>query len=283
MKINSDMIKIGKYNTLKVVKNVDFGAYLDGGDAGEILLPARYISHTLKPGEDINVFIYRDNEGRLIATTEHPYAEVGEFAFLQVNDVNATGAFLDWGLMKQLLVPYSEQRMRLSRGMIIPVYVYLDQNTKRVVASAKIEKFIGNTIPTYKIGHKVKILVLKHTEMGYRVIVDNLFYGMVYNNEVYAPLEIGETMDAYVKQVREDGKIDLTLHGGNDGRIDNLARRIAERLRQEPDGFIPLNDASSPEAIRETFQCSKKDYKKAIGNLYRDHTITITEGGIKLK
>ncbi|WP_300805467.1 S1-like domain-containing RNA-binding protein, partial [uncultured Duncaniella sp.] len=269
-------------NILKVVKNVDFGAYLDGGEGVEILLPTRYISKPLHPGEEIEVFIYRDNEGRLIATTEHPFAQVGEFAFLQVSDVNKHGAFLDWGLMKELLVPYSEQRVKLGRGMIIPVYVYLDDASKRIVASAKIEKFLGNRVPAYKRGDKVKALVLKRTEQGYKTIVDDLFFGMVYENELYEPMEIGETVDAFVKQVRDDGKIDLVLHGGNDGRIDSLAAEVMKRLLDQPDGFLPLNDTSSPEAIRGTFHCSKKDYKKAIGSLYRDRAISIEEYGIRL-
>ena len=155
------MVKIGRYNKLRVVKNVDFGAYLDGGDGVEILLPARYIDAPLHPDDEIDVFIYKDNEGRLIATTEHPYVQVGEFAFLQVNDVNRMGAFLDWGLMKQLLVPFSEQTVKLSRGMVIPVYVYLDDASQRVVASAKLDHFLGNTIPDYAIGSPVKALVYK--------------------------------------------------------------------------------------------------------------------------
>ncbi|WP_302318507.1 S1-like domain-containing RNA-binding protein, partial [uncultured Duncaniella sp.] len=152
------MVKIGKYNRLRIVKNVDFGAYLDGGDGVEILLPARYIETPLHKDDEIEVFIYRDNEGRLIATTEHPYAQVGEFAFLRVNDVNRMGAFLDWGLMKQLLVPFSEQRMKLSKGMVVPVYVYLDDASQRIVASAKIEQFLGNKVPKYFLGEKVTAL-----------------------------------------------------------------------------------------------------------------------------
>lgn len=276
------MVKLGKYNTLRVVKNVDFGAYLDGGEGVEILLPKRYITHPLHPDDKIEVFIYRDNEGRLIATTEHPFAQVGEFAFLQVTDVNRHGAFLDWGLMKELLIPFSEQRMKLSRGMIVPVYVYLDDASKRIVASAKIEKFLGNCVPRYKIGDKVKALVLKHVEQGYKTIVDDLFNGMIYENELYSPLTLGESVEAYVKQVREDGKIDLVMHGGNDGRIEALRDQVLNRLQGEPDGFLPLNDASLPAAVRETFHCSKKDYKKAVGALYRDRLITLEEGGIRL-
>ena len=276
------MVKLGRYNTLKVVKNVDFGAYLDGGDGVEILLPARYIGEPLHPGDEIEVFIYKDNEGRLIATTEHPYAQVGEFAFLQVNDVNRTGAFLDWGLMKQLLVPYSEQAVRLSRGMIVPVYVYVDDASQRIVASAKLDHFLGNCIPKYKVGDRVKALVYKHNERGYRAIVDNLFHGMFYESELYRPLEIGEEVTAYVNRVRDDGKIDLLLYGRKDGRVDSLAETIRERLANTQDGFIHLCDSSSPEAIREMFSCSKKDFKKAVGSLYREHLISLVEGGIKL-
>lgn len=276
------MIKLGRYNKLRVVKNVDFGAYLDGGEDGEILLPSRYIDKPLHEGDIIEVFVYRDNEGRLISTTEHPFAQVGEFAFLQVNDVNRMGAFLDWGLMKQLLVPFSEQKVKLSRGMIVPVYVYLDDASRRIVASAKIDKFLGNVFPDYAVGKPVKALVYKHTEMGYKAIVDNLFNGFFYENELYGPLEIGETVTAYVNRVRSDGKIDLLLHGGRDGRIDSLAEAIRTRLALEPDGFLPLSDSSSPESIRAMFQCSKKDFKKALGALYRAHAIALSPEGIKL-
>lgn len=276
------MVKIGRYNTLRVVKNVDFGAYLDGGDGVEILLPARYIGEPLHPGDEIEVFIYKDNEGRLIATTEHPFAQVGEFAFLQVNDVNRMGAFLDWGLMKQLLVPFSEQTIKLSRGMVVPVYVYLDDASQRVVASAKLDRFLGNCVPRYKVGDSVKALVYKHTEVGYKAIVDNLFHGMLYESELYRPLEIGEEVTAYVNRVRDDGKIDLLLYGRKDGRVDSLADAIRERLEKTQDGFLPLCDSSSPEAIREVFNCSKKDFKKAVGSLYREHVISLVDGGIKL-
>ncbi len=276
------MVKIGKYNTLKVVKNVDFGVYLDGGEGLEILLPAKYVESPLHPGDEIEVFIYRDSEERLIATTEHPYAQVGEFAFLQVNAVNRIGAFLDWGLTKQLLVPFSEQKVKMREGMICLVYIYLDDVTKRVVASAKIEKFIGNRYPEYKVGDKVQALIYKHTEIGYKAIVDNLFHGMIYEGDLYVPLVLEEVITAYVKNVRDDGKIDLLLNGGGDGRVEVLAKKIRARLANEPDGFIPLGDSSSPESIRETFQCSKKDFKKAIGHLYKNKIISITSGGIRL-
>lgn len=277
------MLRIGKYNSLKVARNVDFGAYLSDDAGNEVLLPARYISEPLQPGNELEVFVYKDSEDRPVATTERPFAEVGEFAYLQVTQVNKIGAFLDWGLVaKELLVPFSEQKIKLSRGMVVLVYVYLDDVTKRVVASAKIDKFLGNRFPEYKIGNKVEALIFKRGELGYKAIVDNLFHGMIYENELYAPLEIGKTITAYVKQVRDDGKIDLVLSGVNDGRVDALMERIISRLKNEPECFIPLSDSASPETIRATFQCSKKDYKKAIGHLYRERKILITDGGIRL-
>lgn len=277
------MLKIGKYNSLRVSRNVDFGAYLKDEEGNEVLLPARYISSPLQPGDDMEVFVYKDSEDRPVATTERPFAEVGEFAYLQVTAVNNVGAFLDWGLVaKELLVPYREQKMKLSRGMVVLVYVYLDDTTKRVVASAKIEKFLGNCFPHYRLGEKVEVLVYKRSELGYKAIVDNLFHGMIYENELYAPLEIGKTIPAYVKQIRDDGKIDLVLSGGNDGRVDALMERIVERLKAQPECFLPISDLASPETIRATFQCSKKDFKKAIGHLYRERKITITDGGIRL-
>lgn len=277
------MLKIGKYNSLRVSHNVDFGAYLEDEEGNQVLLPARYIGSPLQPGDDIEVFVYKDSEDRPVATTEHPFAEVGEFAYLQVTQVNNTGAFLDWGLIgKELLVPYSEQKMKLSRGMVILVYVYLDDATKRVVASAKIEKFIGNHFPLYKIGDRVEALVYKRTELGYKAVVDNLFHGMIYENELYAPLEIGKRIPAFIKQIRDDGKIDLVLSGSNDGRVDALMDKIVKRLEEQPECFLPISDSASPETIRATFQCSKKDFKKAIGHLYKQRRILITDGGIRL-
>lgn len=277
------MLKIGKYNSLRVSHNVDFGAYLEDEEGNQVLLPARYIGSPLQPGDDIEVFVYKDSEDRPVATTEHPFAEVGEFAYLQVTQVNNTGAFLDWGLIgKELLVPYSEQKMKLSRGMVILVYVYLDDATKRVVASAKIEKFIGNRFPLYKIGDRVEALVYKRTELGYKAVVDNLFHGMIYENELYAPLEIGKRIPAFIKQIRDDGKIDLVLSGSNDGRVDALMDKIVKRLEEQPECFLPISDSASPETIRATFQCSKKDFKKAIGHLYKQRRILITDGGIRL-
>lgn len=274
------MVEIGKYNRLTVKKLVDFGLYLDGGNGVEILLPARYIDSPLQPGDEMDVFIYTDSDDRLIATTEHPYAQVGEFAFLQVVQVNRIGAFLDWGLAKDLLVPFREQKSSMRQGGIYPVYLYLDDASKRVVASAKIEKYIGNTVPRYKRGAEVKALVLQHAEQGFKVVVDNLYSGMLYHNELFREVTVGEEMTAYVKQVREDGKIDLTLSDRCEERVGTLSERIYDRIAANG-GRLSVTDKSSPEEIKALFQCSKKDFKKAVGHLYKERRIVITPEGLE--
>ena len=275
------MIKIGNYNTLRVARFVDFGAYLTDDDNNEVLLPARYVPDDATVGDEIEVFVYTDSEDRPVAVTEHPFATVGEFAFLQVAQVNKFGAFLDWGVPKHLLVPFSEQRLRMEEGGIYPVYVYLDDITKRVVASGKLEKFLGNVIPDYKPGQEVQALVWKHTDIGYKVIVDNLFQGMIYDNEVYAPLEIQQTITAYVKNVRDDGKIDLTVGDRAAKRVSDLTSLILDRIEHDG-GRLTITDSSSSEEIKRAFHCSKKDFKKAVGKLYKERKIAIGEDCITL-
>lgn len=274
------MVNIGKYNRLKVVKLVDFGAYLDGGNGVEILLPAKYIGAPLNVGEEIEVFIYTDSEDRLIATTERPLATVGEFAYLEVVAVNKVGAFLDWGLLKNLLVPFSEQKVRMRPGMVYLVYVYLDDVSKRVAASAKIDKFIGNKFPVCHAGDQVKALVYQHTEIGYKCIVDNLYHGMLYDNELYDSMVLGDTVTAYVKQVRDDGKIDLTLKDRTVERIPELADKMLEIITDC--GKLELTDKSDPEIIKRQLHCSKKDFKKAVGLLLKTQKIQLLDDGIVL-
>lgn len=273
------MIKTGKYNKLEIGRLVEFGAYLrePGTDLPEVLLPARYLPENPVIGDIIDVFVYKDSEDRPVATTEHPFATVGEFAFLEVAAVNATGAFLDWGLPKDLLVPYSEQRSKMRRGGIYLVYVYLDDATGRIVASAKIDKFLGNVIPDYADGAKVKALVYEHTEIGYKAIVDNLHRGIFYANELFSPLEVEQTVEAYVRRVRPDGKIDLTLGGEGRKRTDAVAQRVLQYVRT--DNRTPVGDKSDPELIARLFGCSKKDFKQAVGHLYRDRKIKINPAG----
>lgn len=275
------MLKIGNYNTLEVVKLVDFGVYLDGGNGLEILLPTRYIDKPLHIGDNIEVFIYTDSEDRLIATTLRPLATVGEFAFLRVQQVNKIGAFVDCGLAKDILVPFREQKMRMIQGRNYLVYLYLDDASKRIAASSKIEKFLNNTYPEYKKGQPVQALVYRKNEIGYNVIVNNLHSGMIYDNEIFTNINIGDYVTAYVKNVRDDGKIDLTLSDQIENRIDALSERILKYMMIN-NGSLGVNDNSSPEEIKATFGCSKKDFKKAIGNLYKARKIKIENDKISL-
>ena len=275
------MLNIGKFNTLKVLKIVDFGIYLDGGNGIYILLPVRYISKAVNIGDELDVFIYTDSEDRLIATTETPLTQVGKFSYLDVKSVNKVGAFLDWGLMKDLLVPFSEQRSRMKQGGRYLVYTYLDDTTKRVVASSKIEKFLGNTIPLYTKGTKVHCLIYDENDIGYKIIVENLHKGIIYKNQVYQNLEIGDEIDGFVKQIRDDNKIDVTINDIAVNRIDELAKRFHNFISING-GSTSLGDKSSPEEIKAIMSCSKKDLKKAIGLLYKQHLITINNGIITL-
>ena len=275
------MLQIGKFNELEITHRVDFGLYLDGGEEGEILLPLRYATQDMKPGDKINAFIYRDSEDRLIATTEKPYAHVGDFAFLRVNATNNVGAFLDWGLPKDLLVPFREQKVRMVPGRSYTVYVYLDDETQRIEASARLQTFLDNNIPVIKAGDEVKARIYQRTELGYKVIVNDLFSGLIYHNEIFSEVNIGELHHATVKTVRADGKIDLVLGKSTRNRVNDLADDILDYI-EECGGRISLNDSSSPEEIRETFQCSKKDFKKAIGALFKAKQIVIENDGIRL-
>lgn len=275
------MLNIGNYNTLRIIKILSFGAYLDGGEGKEILLPTRYVPNGAQVGDEVEVFIYHDNEGRLIATTLHPKAVVGEFAFMQVKSVNTTGAFLDWGLMKDLLVPYKEQKLTMREGKWYLVYVRLDHVTGRIMASARIEKFLNNIPPKYKFNQEVDLLVADDTEIGYKVIVNNLHWGMVYHNQVFQRLEKGEHLKGYVKEIREDDKLDISLAPLGYQKVDGVAQTILQAL-QVQNGFLPVHDKSDPEVIYSLFRCSKKAFKQAIGALYRQHRIALEPDGIRL-
>lgn len=277
------MMKIGQRNKLTIARTVDFGVYLDGGDGLEVLLPARYVEPWMTVGKDVDVFIYTDSEDRIIATTEQPLAKVGEVAFLEVVAVNRIGAFLDWGLMKDLLVPFREQRSTMRVGGIYPVYVYLDDASKRVVASAKIDKYLGNVMPQYKRGDKVKALIWRQTPIGMSCVVDNLHVGMLYSNETFMKLQPGMEVEAWVRRVRPDGKIDLMASAPASGRsrTEGLAEEILRRMELN-DGRLQLNDKSSPDDIKEAFQCSKRDFKQSVGHLLKDGKIKQTETGLSL-
>jgi predicted RNA-binding protein (virulence factor B family) len=272
-------MEIGKLNTLRIVKDLDFGVYLDGGNDREILLPARYVPHNVKPGDEVEVFIYHDNEGRLIATTLHPLATVGEFKFMEVKSVNETGAFLEWGLMKDLLVPFREQKAPMKEGRWYLVYVHLDKVSGRIVASARIEKFLDNTFPAYSFNQQVSLLIADETDLGYKVIINNLHWGLLYHKDVFRRLEKGEQLTGYIKEVREDEKIDVSLTPLGYGKVEGVAATILESLRIH-NGFLPIHDKSEPEEIYALFRCSKKTFKQAIGSLYKQKLITLKEDGI---
>lgn len=276
------MIEIGKYNTLRVVKVVDFGVYLDGEERGEILLPNEYVPKDCFPEDYLKVFVYFDSEDRIIATTEVPNIRVGEFAWMKVVSSSSVGAFLDWGLRKDLLVPFREQRDRMEEGKSYLVYAYVDESSDRIVATAKIEKYLDNVPVEYKTGQEVDVLIARKSDMGYNVIVDNLHWGLVYRNEVFRPLKLGQKLKGYIKGIRKDDKIDITLQKKGYDRVDAIVEKILEKL-EDNGGVLDVSDKTAPEIIYNLFECSKKDYKKAIGTLFKDKKIELTDTEIKLK
>ena len=274
-------MEIGKYNKLKVVKLVDFGLYLDGGDGLEILLPVRYVPADAKVEDEIEVFIYKDNEERLIATTERPYGSVGEFRYMKVKEVSGAGAFLDWGIMKDLLVPFREQKTNMVAGKYYIVYIYLDFITRRIVASARLDKFLDNIPPDYKRNQEVDLIVTDKTDMGYKVIINNTHWGLLYNNEVFRELLTGEECKGYIKEIRDDEKIDVSLYPIGYDKVDGVAQQIITALNNN-NGYLPVNDKSDAEKIYALFSCSKKSFKMAVGSLYKERLISIEDTGIKL-
>ena len=271
-------IELGKF---EVVKEVDFGLYLDGGDEGEILLPTRYVPEDCKVGDMLNVFLYLDIDERLIATTLTPLVQVGQFACLEVAWVNQFGAFLNWGLMKDLFVPFSEQKMKMQVGRKYVIHAHLDDESYRIVASAKVERYLSKDRPEYASGDEVNILIWQKTDLGFKAIIDNKYSGLLYENEIFSTLQTGMEMKAFVKQVREDGKVDLILQKPGFEKIDDFSKTLLNYIR-ENDGRIRLNDKSPAEDIYATFGVSKKTFKKGVGDLYKKHLITLHEDGITL-
>lgn len=276
------MALIGKRNSLVILREAPPGYYLDGGSHGEILLPGKYIPKDAVPGGTIDVFVYRDSEDRLVATTQSPYAEVGEFAYLQVVGVNPrVGVFLDWGLEKDLLLPAREQADPLREGDWLVVRVALDEKTDRVIASARLNRALNLTPPPYKEGEAVKLLVTGNTPLGYNVIVNHAHRGLLYHGDLSGPLSTGQKFDGYVRAVRLDDKIDVALDRAGYRRIAPLTEQILESLKTAG-GRMPYHDNSSPEEIRAAFGVSKKAFKQAIGALFRDRRIVIENHGIRL-
>lgn len=275
------MAKIGKKNLLEVVKIAPHGAYLQGGWLGEILLPNRYLPEDCEVGDPLNVFVYLDSEDRFIATTIKPKAQVGEVAFLKVIAVNKVGAFLDWGLPKDLLVPFSQQQTTMEEGKSYLVYVFTDEETHRIAASSKLNKFIERHPEHYTNGQQVELIVNAMTDIGYSAVIDHKDWGVLFYSDVVKPLTIGQKVKGYIKRVRDDGKIDLSLQAPGFAKIDDLAIRVMDLLEKQ-EGFLALSDKSPPEQIYQTFSVSKKSFKTTIGTLYKKRLITIEKEGIHL-
>ena len=245
-------IELGKFNQLEVVKQVDFGMYLDGGEEGEILLPTRYVPEDCKVGDWLNVFLYLDNEERLIATTLTPLVQVGEFACLEVSWVNQFGAFLNWGLMKDLFVPFSEQKMKMQVGNKYVIHAYIDDESFRIVASAKVDRYLSKEKAPYQPGEEVNILIWQKTDLGFKAIIENMYSGLLYDSEIFQTLHTGDTLKAYIKQVREDGKIDLILQKPGFEKVDDFSKTLYHYIADHG-GRIGLNDKSPAEEIYDVF------------------------------
>jgi uncharacterized protein len=277
------ILEIGKYATLKVVKEVDFGFYLDGGPFGEILLPIKQAPEALKTEDNIEVFIYTDSEDRIIATTIRPKAIVGELAFLEVVEVNEYGAFMDWGIYsKHLFVPFREQREKMMQGRSYIVYIDFDEDSERIFATSRFDKHVLTNSDGFKEQQKVEILIAKRTPMGYRVIINGNNWGMLYENEIFQPLKIGQKMEGFIKKIREDGKMDLSLQKqGYRNIIDDNTEVVLNKLKEKK-GFLPITDKSPPEQIYDLFGISKKNFKKAVGALLKNKTIRVEKDGLHL-
>jgi predicted RNA-binding protein (virulence factor B family) len=277
------MATIGRRNTLKIIREAPPGLYLDGGELGEILLPGKFIPPNLKAKDLLNVFIYLDSEDRLVATTETPLAEVGEFAALKVVSVNRNvGAFLDWGLSKDLLLPFREQTKPPRIGQKTVVFILLDETSNRIVASARLNRHLSHNAPEYQPGQPVNLLIVNQTPLGYTAIIENSHRGLLYSDRTTAPLQVGQRLKGYVRNIREGGKIDLSLDPpGAYKQVPSLTGQILEALEKNG-GKINFDDSTSPEQIRATFSVSKNTFKRALAALYKKRRIRFTNPGIEL-
>lgn len=275
------MMEIGRFNRLKVLKTVDFGVYLNGKELGEILLPKRYIKSPLNEGDEIDAFIYTDSEDRLVATTEKPLAQEGDFAPLRVVALTKVGAFMDWGLPKDLFIPFAEQQTEMEEGETHVVYITIDPSSNRLYGSSRLDNFTYKADETCENGQRVQALVVKSTELGFKCIVNNMYLGMLFANEVFQPLKTGDRLECYIKSVREDGKLDLLPQPQGYTRIDPIADNLLKKLKNG-NGFLSLHDKSAPEEIYALLGISKKAFKQAVGQLYREKYITLEDKGIRL-
>ena len=275
------MIKVGEYNKLTAARMLDHGWYLTDDVENSVLLPMKWVPLSLEEGVEIEVFIYRDSEDRLIATTMTPLLLAGQFAKVQVKDVTKIGAFVEMGVEKDLLVPFAEQVKDLDVGDECVIHMFLDNVTDRLTGSTKIEKFLKTFDIPYEEGEKVNALVYKYTDIGFKVIIENQYLGMIYHNQIFDPIRVGDSLEVYVNKLREDGKIDLLIQKPGHLSIGDSTENVLQYLKDN-DGFTPINDKTAPEVIYDIFKMSKKQYKKAIGGLYKKKLIRITEEGIFL-
>jgi len=275
------MTEIGRINKLTVKRMRDYGVHLDGGASGDILLPKKYVPKKCRPGDEIEVFVYADKEAHLRATTQKPHATVGQFAELRVVANGTSGAYLDWGMEKDLLVPKREQQTKMEEGKSYIVFVFLDKKTNRITASSRLDKFLDLQSPNYEAGEAVDLFVCDKTDLGYKVVVNNSHWGMVYKNEVFQKLHVGQQLKGYIKLIREDLKIDVCLQPSGYQKVDDISQNILKTIKALG-GSIAVTDKSPPEDIYSLFGVSKKTFKKAIGTLYKKRLIAIDTNSIKL-
>lgn len=274
------MVQIGRFNKLMILRNSEFGVFLDGGKDGEILLPSRFAKGPYEVGSTLDAFVYIDSEDRLIATSETPLAEVGQFAVLEVVAVEGIGAFLDWGLLKDLFLPFAEQTRDLRIGMEVVVFLYLDKST-RISASMRIDRNINKELGPYNEGQSVDLIICGKTDLGYKAIIEGTHLGVLYENEVFQALHYAQRISGFIRKIRADGKIDLSLQKTGHQAGGEIEPLILAELEKNS-GFLPINDKTSAELIYEMFGVSKKKYKIAIGGLYKKRLIVIADDGIRL-
>ena len=275
------MAQVGRFNKLEVVKEVDFGVYLDGAELGSILLPQRYMPEDCELGDWIDVFLYFDSEDLLIATTETPKVEVGRCEMLKVIDINNAGAFMDWGLPKDLLVPYSEQFKPMEVGYSYVVYVFHDQDSDRIAASTRLQDYLAEESVWIKPRQAVDLLIAGRTDLGYKAVINDQYLGLIFRDDAFRPLKVGERLPGFIKNIRSDGKIDLVISQGTLQGDHDLGEQIIESLRASG-GVSTLTDKSQPDEIYRTFKVSKKKYKQALGSLYRSKRILLSAEKIQL-
>ncbi len=275
------MATIGTFNTLTIIDIIEHGAILNGDDLGEILLPNRYVPENAAIEDNVDVFLYNDSLDRLVATTEKPKAKVGDFASLKVVQVNKIGAFLDWGLPKDLLVPYNQQHKAMEENKNYLVYVYYDEKTTRLVASSKIDKFLDIYPAQYQQGEQVSIIVGPKTDLGFKAIINQQHWGLIFQSDIFQPIRTGQTLTAFIKEMREDGRVTLTLSRTGKDKVNDFTAHFIEYLKQN-ENFTPINDKSSPSEIQKVFGVSKKAFKQTVGHCLKLKLIAFENNGIKL-